>query len=99
MTSLAHDAELKGNNFRRTVHPQSFIAAAFIFSELDGGGGGGGLPEPPHPVQKIEKKPDLDRVKVVQQFKKVIIHQQLLIKRCTSIYRAQPSKISNCEYA
>ena len=40
MTSSAHDADLKGNNFRRTMHPQSFIAVAFIFSELDGGASG-----------------------------------------------------------
>ena len=58
MTSSAHDADLKGNNFRRTIHPQSFIAVAFIFSELDRGG----FRSPP-PVQKIEKKPGLDRVK------------------------------------
>ena len=37
-----HDADLKGNHFRRTIHPQSFTAVAFIFSELDSGG----LPEP-----------------------------------------------------
>ena len=59
MTSSAHDADLKGSNFRHTIHPQSFIAVAFIFSELDGGG----LWAPP-PVQKIEKKPGLDRVKI-----------------------------------
>ena len=58
MTSSAHDADLKENNFRRTTHPQSFIAAAFIFSELDRGG----FRSTP-PVQKIEKKPGLDRVK------------------------------------
>ena len=47
MTSSTHDAYLKGNNFRRTIHPQSFISVAFIFSELDGGGGGGsGAPVP-----------------------------------------------------
>ena len=28
----------------------------------------GGLPEPHHPVQKIEKKPGLDRVKKVVNF-------------------------------
>ena len=38
MTSSAHDADLKGNNFRRTIHPQSFIAVASLFSELDRGG-------------------------------------------------------------
>ena len=32
---------------------------------MGGGGGGGGLPEPP-PVQKIGKKPGLNRVKVCQ---------------------------------
>ena len=41
MTSSTHDADLKRNNFRRTIHPQSFITVAFIFSELDSGGGGG----------------------------------------------------------
>ena len=58
MTSSAHDADLKGNYFRRTIHPLSFIAVAFIFSELDGGASGA----PPPPVQKIEKKPGQDRV-------------------------------------
>ena len=53
MTSSAHDADLKGNNFRRTMHPQSFIAVAFIFSELVGGGG---LPEPPSPRSRRSKK-------------------------------------------
>ena len=57
MTSSTHDADLKKNNFRRTKHSQSFIAVAFIFSELDGGASGA------PPVQKIEKKPGLDRVK------------------------------------
>ena len=60
MTSSSHDADLKGNNFRRTIHPQSFIPVAFIFSELDGGGASGAPP----PVQKIKKKPGLDRVKL-----------------------------------
>ena len=31
VTSSTHDADLKGNRFRRTIHPQSFIAVAFIF--------------------------------------------------------------------
>ena len=35
MTSSTHVANLKGNNFRCTIHPQSFITVAFIFSELD----------------------------------------------------------------
>ena len=60
MTSLAHDTDLKGNNFRRSIHPQSFIAVAFIFSELDGGVSGA---PPPTPVQNVQKKPCLDRVK------------------------------------
>ena len=58
VTSSAHDADLKGNYFRRTIYPQSFIAVAFIFSELDRGDFRS-LP----PVQKIGKKPGLDRVK------------------------------------
>ena len=53
MTSSTRDTDLKGNNFRRTIHPKSFIAVAFTFSELDGGGGGG--PEPPR-VQMVGKK-------------------------------------------
>ena len=61
VTSSAHDADLKGSNFRHTIHPQSFIAVAFIFSELDRGG----FRSPHPPVQKIEKKPGLDRVKSV----------------------------------
>ena len=62
MKSSAHDADLKRNNFRPTIHPQIFIAVAFIFSELDGGGG---LPEPPPPPPGPEdrKKPSLDSVK------------------------------------
>ena len=51
MTSSAHDAELKGNNFRRTTHPQSFITVAFIFSELK------------DRKKRSKKKPGLDRVK------------------------------------
>ena len=52
VTSSTHDEELKGNNFRRAIHSQSFIVVAFIFSELEkegrgGGGGGGGLLDPP----------------------------------------------------
>ena len=35
VTSSTHDVDLKGNNFRRTIHLQRFIAVAFIFSELD----------------------------------------------------------------
>ena len=58
MTSSTHDADLNENNFRRTIHPQSFIAVAFIFSELDRGASAG----PPGPEGK-KKKPDLDRVK------------------------------------
>ena len=67
MTSSAHDADLKENNFRRTTHPQSFIAAAFIFSELDRGG----FRSPP--VQKIEKKPGLDRVKARVHIEVVVV--------------------------
>ena len=47
MTSSAHDADLKGNNFKRTIYRQSFIAVAFIFSELDGGEGASGVPTGP----------------------------------------------------
>ena len=60
VTSSAHDVDLKGNNFRRAIHPQSFIAVAFIFSELDRGASGG---PPPSPGPEDRKRPGLDRVK------------------------------------
>ena len=45
-TSSAHDAEVKGDTFSRTIYPPSLAVIAFIFSELrrgrEGGGGGGG---------------------------------------------------------
>ena len=43
VTSSAHDADLKGKKFRRTIDHQSFIAVAFIFLEMNNGG----LPETP----------------------------------------------------
>ena len=52
MTSSAHDADLKGNNFKRTIHPQSFIAVAFIFSELDQRGASGASPSGPEDRKK-----------------------------------------------
>ena len=63
VTSSAHYADLKGNNFRRTIHLQSFIAVAFAFSKLEGGGGGVPEAPPSGTVQKVRKKSDLDRVK------------------------------------
>ena len=69
VTSSAHDVDLKGNNFRRTIHPRSFITVAFIFSELGWGGfQSPPIPPPPPPVQKIEKKPGLDRLIQVQLY-------------------------------
>ena len=53
MLLSAHDVDLKGNNFRRTIHPQSFIAVAFISSELEREASGSSPP----PVQKVEKSP------------------------------------------
>ena len=38
VTSSTHDVDLKGNNFRRTIHPQRLIVVGFIFSELETGG-------------------------------------------------------------
>ena len=52
MKSSTHDADLKGNNFRRTIHPQSFITVPFIFLELDGGGGASGGPPGPEDRKK-----------------------------------------------
>ena len=57
----------EGNNFRRAIHSQSFIALAFIFSELDRGGFRNSFPHPP-PVKKVEKKPGLDRVNIEEQW-------------------------------
>ena len=65
MTSSAHEADFKENNFRRTILPLSFIAVAFIFLELEGGGeggGGGGGPEPAR-SRRSKNKAGLDRVK------------------------------------
>ena len=63
MTSSTHDADLKGNHLRRTIHPQSFIAVAFLFLKLDRGASG------PLPQQStVEKKPGLDRVKLNFRF-------------------------------
>ena len=64
MTSSAHDADFKENNFRRTILPLNFIAVAFIFLELEGGGegGGGGDPEPAR-SRRSKNKAGLDRVK------------------------------------
>ena len=50
VTSSTHDADLKENNFRLTIHPQSFIAVAFIFSEL------GGIPEPSLRSRRSKKR-------------------------------------------
>ena len=49
MTSSAHDADLKGNNFRRAIHPQSFISLGVA----------------PPPVTDGRKKPGLDTVNSV----------------------------------
>ena len=72
MTSSVHDADLEGNNFRRTIHPQSFTAVASIFLELDRG-----LPEPPPPVQEIEKKASLDRVNIAHDIESILLPCQL----------------------
>ena len=57
MTSSTHDADLKGSNFIRTIHPKIFIAVAFILSELEGGAS-----RAPPPRAEIPKIPGLDRV-------------------------------------
>ena len=59
VTSSAHEKK----PFQTYYTPQGFIAVAFIFLELDRGWG---LPAEAVPyllVQKVEKKPGLDRVK------------------------------------
>ena len=57
VTSSPHDADVKGNIFRRTMCPPSFVVIAFIFSELPWGGG-----RNPPPVVVRPKKPGLNRV-------------------------------------
>ena len=37
VTSPAHDAQVKGDIFRRTIYPPSLVVIAFIFSELQNG--------------------------------------------------------------
>ena len=59
MTSQAHVADLKGNVLRRTICPQSFIAIAFIFSELRRAR----IPPPP-PVPEDQKSPVLIGLRV-----------------------------------
>ena len=58
MTSSTHDAGLKGNNFKRTLHPESFIAVVVLFSELEMGASGA----TPSPGPEGREKPGLDRL-------------------------------------
>ena len=53
--SLTHDVDLKGKNFRRITHPQTFTAVAFVFSELERGAS-----EFTPPPPQGRKKPGLD---------------------------------------
>ena len=43
--SSPHDADVKGDIFRRTIYPPSLVVIAFIFSELRRGAES----PPPHP--------------------------------------------------
>ena len=43
MTLCTHEADLKGNNLRRTIHPQSLIVVSLTFSELQRGASGNSL--------------------------------------------------------
>ena len=47
MTTSTHDVDLKGNNFRRTIHPQS--CSFDILGVKEGGGGMGASGAPPVP--------------------------------------------------
>ena len=62
VTSSSHDADVKGDIFRRTIYPPSLVVIAFIFSELQRGGGGGGIRPPP--VVEDQKLPGVNRVKL-----------------------------------
>ena len=57
MTTSAHDADLKGNNFRRTIHPQS---CSFDILGVKEGGGGGKRASGAPPVPGGQEKPGLD---------------------------------------
>ena len=61
MTTSTHDADFKGNNFRRTIHPQSCSFDNLGAKERwRGGGGGWGLLERPQ-SQPVKNKRGLDR--------------------------------------
>ena len=57
--SSPHDVAVKGDIFRRTIHPPSLAAIAFIFWELRR------IPPQHAPVVEEQKKPSLNRVKMV----------------------------------
>ena len=52
VTSLPHDADVKGDIFRHTIYPSRFVVIALMFSELRWGGLGG-IP----PVVEDQKSP------------------------------------------
>ena len=60
MTTSTHDADFKGNNFRRTIHPQNCSFDNVGAKEKLGGGGKWGLLERPQ-SQAVKKKRGLDR--------------------------------------
>ena len=59
VTPSLHDADLKGDIFRRTIYPLSLVVITFIFKEL---WMEGGEEIPPPPPSRPKKKPGLNRV-------------------------------------
>ena len=59
VTSQPHDADVKGDIFRHTIYPLSFVIIAFILSELRRRGEGNPSPS----IVEDQKKPGLNRVK------------------------------------
>ena len=53
VTPSRHDADVKGDIFRRTIYPPSLVIIAFIFSELRRGEGAEFAP----PVVEDQKSP------------------------------------------
>ena len=63
MSSSPHDADFKGDIFRRTIYPPSLVVIAVFYSRSCGGGGGGAeSTPPPPPAVEDGKKPGLNRL-------------------------------------
>ena len=66
VTSLPHDANVKGHIVRRITYRPSLVVIALIFSELRKGRGGAQNPPLPFRNSEDEKKPGLNRIKPIR---------------------------------